>query len=138
MKKLVLFFATTVLLLSSDFLNDAIKYGTPNSPMQQAAPSMDFDEALKSYKSNPDAGDAFLAMFMQGDFRGVAYLGEIFAKGYAGMDVDCKKAAYFLLAGITQNQCASYEMLFKLIDENTCFRRDNIQPYVQKYKECVR
>ncbi|MGB2552753.1 hypothetical protein ACPF04_06195 [Campylobacter sp. MOP51] len=121
---------------ASDFIRDAQKFGKTINPQTQA---LSLEDSIKAYndKKFELAGDSFLLMFLKGDFQGVGYLGDIFARGL-GVDPDCKKAAYFLFAGVSSNICHAYDVLISLMDEDICFSRQQRDKYLIKQKECRR
>lgn len=109
-----------------------------------AEPTLSYDEVIKLYenKEYERAGNMFLALMLQGDYRGAAYIAEIYEKGLAGVK-DCNKAKFILLYAISKNHCVGYEKLLDWIKNDICIefkdeavRDKRIKEYEAKLNSC--
>lgn len=119
----VAFFFTGLYANSNNDLMQDIQnnFGKPTS-QQQKESLMSFDKAVKLYNDGKteEAGEAFLSLFLKGDFKSSPYLADIFALGLAPAKQNCKLGAYFLYAGISNNLCSSYNKLIEWIEKGVC------------------
>lgn len=153
MRKIFLTFSFCLgLSFASDFQNDL---ASGKIPMVESLggdikgmrePVLPYDEVVKLYKNGEyeKAGDMFLALMLQGDYRGAAYIAEIYEKGLAGVQ-DCEKAKVMLLYAVSKNYCIGYEKILNWIKNDICIKFDNedvrklrILEFEGKVEKCVK
>jgi len=153
MRKIFLAFLFCLSLsFASDFQNDLT---SGKIPMVESFSSnvegtreviLPYDEVVKLYESGEyeKAGDMFLALMLQGDYRGAAYIAEIYEKGLAGVQ-DCEKAKVMLLYAVSKNYCVGYERMLDWIKNNVCIkfnnedvRKSRILEFEGKLEKCVK
>ena len=153
MRKIFLAFLFCLSLsFASDFQNDLT---SGKIPMVESFSSnvegtreviLPYDEVVKLYESGEyeKTGDMFLALMLQGDYRGAAYIAEIYEKGLAGVQ-DCEKAKVMLLYAVSKNYCVGYERMLDWIKNNVCIkfnnedvRKSRILEFEGKLEKCVK
>ena len=85
----------------------------------------------------------FLSLMLQGDYRGAAYIAEIYEKGLAGLQ-DCDKAKVMLLYTVSKNYCIGYKKMLDWIKNDICikFKDENIRKkrileFEKKLEKCA-
>ena len=134
----------------SDFTNDLAsgkiettqRFDENSSVTEQLLP---YDEVVKLYESGKyeRAGNMFLSLMLQGDYRGAAYIAEIYEKGLAGLQ-DCDKAKVMLLYAVSKNYCIGYKKMLDWIRNDICikFKDENIRKkrileFERKLEKCI-
>lgn len=151
MKKAVfIFLFCCSFVFCSDFTNDLAsgkiettqKFDGNSSTTEQLLP---YDEVVKLYENGEyeRAGNMFLSLMLQGDYRGAAYIAEIYEKGLAGLQ-DCDKAKVMLLYAVSKNYCIGYKKMLDWIRNDICikFKDENIRKkrileFERKLEKCI-
>lgn len=135
---------------SSDFQNDVFSGKIPmienvDKNMEVSSSVLSYDEVVKLYEKGEyeQAGNMFLSLMLQGDYRGAAYIAEIYEKGLAGLQ-DCNKAKVMLLYAVSKNYCIGYKKMLDWIKNDICikFKDENIRKkrileFERKLEKCV-
>lgn len=135
---------------SSDFQNDVFSGKIPmieniDKNMEVSSSVLPYNEVVKLYEKGEyeRAGNMFLSLMLQGDYRGAAYVAEIYEKGLAGVQ-DCDKAKVMLLYAVSKNYCVGYKKMLDWIRNDICikFKDENIRKkrileFERKLKKCV-
>lgn len=135
---------------SSDFQNDVFSGKIPmvkniDKNIEAMPSALPYDEVVKLYESGKyeQAGNMFLSLMLQGDYRGAAYVAEIYEKGLAGVQ-DCDKAKVMLLYAVSKNYCIGYKKMLDWIRNDICikFKDENIRKkrileFEKKLEKCV-
>lgn len=135
--------------LASDFENDLISGKIPLlqdfESGNEGGASLPYNEVVKLYEGGEyeRAGNMFLSLMLKGDYRGAAYIAEIYEKGLAGVQ-DCEKAKVMLLYAVSKNYCVGYKKMLDWIRNDKCIkfsderlREKRIREFEGKLKECV-
>ena len=140
------------LSFASDFQNDLASGRIPmiessdNDIKGAGEPILPYDEVVKLYENGEyeKAGNMFLTLMLRGDYRGAAYIAEIYEKGLAGVQ-DCEKAKIMLLYAVSKNYCVGYEKMLDWIKNDICIKFNNedvrklrILEFERKVEKCLK